>query len=162
MGYFLFVAVGNGLEHLLGHDCGFLFDEATAGNNFIEEFPSVAEFSYQKNAVFVFVHFVQPHDVGVDQVFEDVNLVLQAHLLAVPHLVLVNDLYGALLARLLARTLLDSTEGALSQNVGVQLIKLREGSNLLVLDNEVTGFGDYVILGVDHPAVGHRLEFLKS
>ena len=143
------MAVGDGLKDLLGNDGRFVLGEDSARSDLLKEFTTVTELCHQEDIALVLVDLVESHDVGMVQVGEDVNLVLQANALWLVQGQLVDHFDGALLTIRLHGGLLDLSKGALAQDVTVKLVLFHKDRHVLILDHEVLMLRHYVILGLD-------------
>lgn len=117
MSYFLFVTVGNGLQYLFDNDCCLQLGESLTVDDLVEQLASFAKFCDQENLLLVLEYFVKSEDVWMNQVFEDVNLVLQSHFLVLAHLVCVNYFYCTYFASCSVFALLDTAERSFTQNL---------------------------------------------
>ncbi len=114
MSYLLLVAVSNCLQNLLDHNRSFRLRKFFPFNNLVEQLASLAELCYQVNLFLVLEDFVKPDNVGVVQVFENINFILESHPFDLAHLVLVYDLHRANLTSRFALALLDPAKRALA------------------------------------------------
>ena len=80
------------------------------------------------------------------QVLEDVDFVLHSDALLIVELELVDDLDSALLSIRLESGLLDLTEGALAEDIVVQIVFLHEHARVLVLNDEVLVRSNHFLL----------------
>lgn len=150
----LLVAVCDRLEQLLQDLGRVLFSEVLSCDDFVEKLGALDEFLDEVNDGFVFVNFVQLDDVGVRQVLQDVDLVLETHAFLFVHLDLVEDFDGVHLPIALLGGLFDDTEGALCQLVLVQIVLLGELLEVVVLLHEVLLLrNDLVLVLVGPPFV---------
>ena len=102
VGHILSVAVADGLKDLFGDNSRLKLAKFLSSSDLVEQLDAVAEFSYKEDAAFIFVDLIKPHNVGVVQILENINFVLEPDALLLAHVELVDDLHCPhLLGRLL-------------------------------------------------------------
>ena len=114
MRHILLVAVSDGLKNLFGDDGGFEFTEFLSLCNLIEQFHTIAEFSYKEDTALIFIHFIESNNIRVIKVLKDIYLIFEPDTLLFSHIQLINDFHGPELASCLLLALLYSSEGTYS------------------------------------------------
>ena len=70
------VAVGDCLQNLLSHNTRFVFSEYASRRDLLEQLAAVAQLSDEEDVALILVDLVEPNDVGMVEVLQDVDLKL--------------------------------------------------------------------------------------
>ena len=70
------MAVGDCLQNLLCHNTRFVFSEYASRRDLLEQLAAVAQLGYEEDVALILVDLVEPNDVGMVEVLQDVDLKL--------------------------------------------------------------------------------------
>ena len=107
----LTVAVCNGLEDLLGHVSCLILAKMVSPTDLVEQLAAVTQLRHEVDGALVLIDFIETHNVGMCQVLEDVDLILQSDLLTLVKLKLVNHFDSSDFSVCLFSGLSDLAEG---------------------------------------------------
>ena len=153
----LSMAVGNGLQDLLGHFGSLILGEVVLADNFGEQFLAIAQLRNNMNVASALVHLIKAHDVWVIQVLQNFDLILQTHLLCGVKFKFVDDFDGAHLSIVVPLGELHLAVGTGANNF-FHRVGLLIDFDVFVLDDEVFTLGNNIVLACKGLLLLHRLE----
>ena len=157
------VAVGDGLHDLLDNVSTLVFAEKTTRSNLFEELATITKLSDKVDATLVLVDFVKTNDVGMVQILENIDLVLQTDPLSLIKVQLVDDLNSSEFSVRSQSRFLDLSECTFAKEfVVVDIVFLDEQVHVIVLDHKVLVSGDNVCLGPVDSRFVNRNKVLKQ
>lgn len=121
----------------------------------------MAVLCYEIYVLFVLKNLIEPEDVRMIKVFENINLVIQSDTSVRGHLLFYQALDSSLFSCGFMYTLLNHPKAALSEDlVPLNLIVLKQLA-LSVLNNKVALPYLHLIFVIDRVLFHHRLKFLS-
>ncbi len=114
MGDFLAMAIGHGLQELLEHVSGLHFTELVAVSDLVEELSTFTQLGDQIDGTLGLIDLIESDDVGMRQVLQDIDLILETDSFDVVHGELVNNLDCTNFVCHFIGSSSDLTEGALA------------------------------------------------